>query len=901
MHIGEPCDVKTMNSDLLKLPIDTEESASLGKIDNLLPQSLYEKLSDLIKETLDKTTQHSNGDQLFRSHHSILVDGDRGTGKTSVLVNLDTYLKVHSESVAEDVLVLNPIDPTLLDDGDSLFLTIIVASVLSDSSIKKRQEAEPEKAIVLNRALDKLATALESAEVDSTAIGMRKIRNMYDNNSIAGCVHDFFGAVLSLMGKKLLVLPIDDVDTSLSRAFENLEIIRRYLTSPKVQPIIGGDLSLYQEVIWRDFHYRLTKDSNFRADQAYDQALNLATEYQRKVMPLSRRLTMPNVSSYLDNSNIMLVKQDKDLMSLANFYAWLEIFLAGPVNGLEDSSLPIPIKSVRALTQLLNKCQDLIPCLPEELSKAETPLPAKQYWQMPCVDSSLFDDFYKDYYLQSREATDKRRYGAVFIDFATKLKSKEESKPHKDAVIPPKELLREWELTLQSHFMHEEDAGALNLVLQARKDWSNVDNTSVLKSPIFQPLLHGQREWARFSHASNLDDWQAELKEKLPMGWLQKHKGRETILPYPLPQVGFSTSLSWQKSQSYKDEKETLLTLLTNYNFYTDSKQTRMINSGRIFEILIHSLVAPLDFLSIQGIANRAPFYSTSDLAPTKALSISDEGNVDEFFEHSSDDFEIDGLGKLADEIAKWRERHNLEEFRLSPWLVYKAFNKVFSQLTHFEPSKSKSTDKYLQASLDLLAFTFNATWAAFASFEKGQLFGLPVTVATTNISSDSNLNFEANPHFRSNISPFTPRLGPLLDVLAQGQSEGPIPEPKARHIYGGCTRTVTHVLADHPLRLWINHLLEQQKIETETETAAETATETSLPIRYLKYLKERFDISLPPGLDVEVYMAFMDTLEDGLARCEQIITDTPDQYKNSGNYKVLSEACKQLRASREQ
>jgi hypothetical protein len=100
------------------------------------------------------------------------------------------------------------------------------------------------------------------------------------------------------------VLPIDDVDTTLHRAFENLEVVRRYLASPVLLPIVCGDLSLYREVTWRDAFKRLTKDTAAYHEQAKPFADDLAREYLRKILPLHRRLPMLGVDDFLKNDEI---------------------------------------------------------------------------------------------------------------------------------------------------------------------------------------------------------------------------------------------------------------------------------------------------------------------------------------------------------------------------------------------------------------------------------------------------------------------------------------------------------------------------------------------------------------------------------------------------------------------
>ncbi|MCV5941914.1 hypothetical protein OFN64_35110, partial [Escherichia coli] len=83
------------------------------------------------------------------------------------------------------------------------------------------------------------------------------------------------------------------------------------------------------------------------------------------------------------------------------------------------------------------------------------------------------------------EANEKRRYAPVFIDFARNYQS--------DTVpsIDP-ESVKDWEKTIESHFMHEEDAGELMLVLRAMNDWHNIKTAdSVFDTPLFQPLKQG--------------------------------------------------------------------------------------------------------------------------------------------------------------------------------------------------------------------------------------------------------------------------------------------------------------------------------------------------------------------------------------------------------------------------
>ncbi len=232
------------------IPLDVSESAVVKDSRSLLPLDVYKKIAQFIRKALDNLPESAISPELnaVRSHNAVSVDGERGTGKTSVLVNLKEYLQQDHKDLLLDIHILNPVDPTLLEDNESLFLHIIVAALLSDRAIKLAQSQSPAKSQALNKSLESLAHALASVETQSADYGMDKLRAMFGNQHLADCVQHFFKTTLDLLDKKLLVLPIDDVDTSLNRAFENLEIIRRYLTTPYVLPIVSGDRDLYREV-----------------------------------------------------------------------------------------------------------------------------------------------------------------------------------------------------------------------------------------------------------------------------------------------------------------------------------------------------------------------------------------------------------------------------------------------------------------------------------------------------------------------------------------------------------------------------------------------------------------------------------------------------------------------------
>lgn len=842
-----------MNQNKLYIPLNAGESAVLPEANTLLPRDeVYEPLAKMIIEAVEKV-EAASGRSLneLREHSAISIDGARGTGKTAVLVNLKSYLK--DQNVLKEVHILEPVDPTLLEDCDSLFLHIIVAAILHDKDVKEAQRKDPNKVRCLNLALEKLAQSLESVETQKDRHGMDKVRAMYSNENLADCVQDFFREVLSLLDKKLLILPIDDVDTSLNRAFENLEIVRRYLATPYVLPIVCGDRELYNDVTWRDFHARLTKDSSYRRKEAYDKSIELASEYQRKILPFPRRLTMPPVSNYWQQSNIYLGDNEKtEVMPLRNFIAWLEIFLFGPVNGLVDSQLSLPIPSMRALTQLLNQCQGLISTLPDTIKMGDSALAVKRAWQMPNVPLKAIEEFEKEYL--KRHKDEKREYGPAYAKFAEIVKT-----PSTSNADISKENVDQgaWVSSLEKHFKYESTGGAAYLVLLAKRHWQQWQNAdvgqpscSVLDTPLFQPRMHCNVSYQHFERNHDLSNWEDLVnREKLPKGWLSDLSGFKTILPYPLTEVGCNINSDLQKQLRYsrKEDNEDwltalgkvsaelssneqhsrnaglLLNLLAEYYFYTPTGRTFLLNIGRIFELIIASLLGEVRLVDLQRILYSAPFFSAKSQAQDIAVSV--QQDVDDGYEPAEKENEKEGvnpldiaLSNLQKEIADWRIKHAIELLDISPWMVFKVFEKVYAMVSDNGDHGNGESD--LAVALNKAGLVFYATWSAFGSFEKGRLFGLPELV--TSVALRKATNFEQHDHFKMNIGHLAPHYGHIHSVEKTTESIESDKEKKekkekekekanlanSRCEFGDRTRTITNALAYHPLRKLIDEVM---------------------------------------------------------------------------------------------
>jgi hypothetical protein len=895
-------------TDNAKLYISTtqQETASLSDPNTLLARDVYDRLYTLIGEAqqeANKALKSSDHDfDSLRAHNAVLIDGARGTGKSTVLVNLPAYLNLKqgastsydtkqgspdsirsgsplNKDLLSRVHILKPVDPTLLEEHDDLFLHVIVAAVLSDSQVQQAQQYDESNYRAMLRALEELAYGLESVDAQKEERGLDKLRSFIGNRQLNSKVHTFFRSVLTLLGKDLLVLTIDDVDTALDRAYENLEIVRRYLNTPLVLPIISGDLDLYNEVIWREFHGKIVKPTpKYKEEQANQWAIQLATEYQRKILPLPNRMRMPDIAEYLSDFQIELRSPSSDqhegmIASLGAFHAWLEGFIAGPINALENSRLALPIPSIRALTQLIRHCvQDrLLEQLPGELRQAQSSLAAKRAGQLaPGINNELVEQFNTDY--AKAELARDRDFKPVYKAFADVVRKAETTRSGDIVLGMSADATVQLCKRLRDQFGSELEAGPTSLVLEAMQHWFGVSESgsSIFATTLFQPLRHANASYKGFKKQYSLTSWEKALDKQLPRYWLEEVGQREVLLPYPLPESGLWGQLGWDVTQSAKSPHERLLLrLLTHRNYYSESSRGTKLNIGRLFELLVTSLIRDVSAQDLISLLDRAPFHSTSTLAPTKTQATAFNGNDEdeETADTDLDKLSIDAINTLVEKIKVWRSNHQLIQVRFSPWLIYNVFNKVFNQAQLF--NRNQRIDKpedYATKAFETGLHAFYSIWSACGSFEKGPLFGLPARISTVNLLKTSS--FEKNPLFRQNILPFFPQGGKMdSDVVC----------------YGKAMRAVTYYLGNHPLREWLENAIKTQG-DIDGSTATPTTTTRTEPtkdehanrrLRELLEVRPRKDNISPKKLEEALKLLTPEQVQSILNEMHELFPDT--------------------------
>lgn len=800
--------------DAIEFPIDQAEQAYLKSRKNLLAQDVFEKIVFLLADNLEKLP--SKGFQELdevRKHDAILVHGGRGTGKSSVLVNLRTYI-AEEPQLSKKLLVLKPVDPTLLENGEELLLNIIVAALMRDPLVKETLQTNERLAETFYDQLHRLGAALEGIQKQKDQFGLDKLRAFIGNQDLAEHVHRLFKCTLELTDRQLIVMPIDDVDTALQHAFENIEVVRKYLTSPYVVPIISGDLDLYDDVIKREFLGRLLAKVPANDFEERERARALAAEYQRKVLPLPRRIPLPELTSYLSKDSISLVDGKGILFPLPMLRHWIEALLNERVNGEENSYQRLPLLTVREMAQFIRTTKDLLPNL-------------GQFFEANGIDSASPDastTIRRNMFMASGIAKAVQEFASKYTDAYSstpdegrrnRTTREQAYRELRDAVAGtngelPKQhsdFLKSWYQAMCGYFFYQHNGASAYFTASTNLFWLSAaesPNQPIFAIDMFEPQNYRSEKYPHFAATSELrKSWANALEGKVPTVWLERLPAK-TALPYPIPERGQRITVS-RSSEALVEQfaidpvkrpaVEFIRRLMIHWSFYAPNRRSNLILTGRLFELLVTSLVRDLSAEDISRVIDRAPFYSVAAMANTKMLTLTANETSDEADEGGDATMDENSIQQLihtfVQEVNTWRQQHRL----LAPhsWFIYNVMNKCFNQVGFFNNPNPRKQLPNLRDVIAVGVQSFNSIWAAIGSFEKGEIFGLPRVIAHINMSA-ADRDFHKSQLYSQNIRPF-------------------LQEKNETEFFDFKTGSLSFALDSHPLRKLLDEALNATKI----------------------------------------------------------------------------------------
>lgn len=300
-----------MEKEFIIIPIKESSSASNLEKKYLIQVAAYEKINRIISNNIVEAEKYLPLDSFIRKHETITILGERGTGKTSFLLNLDKYIIEENK-----ISFLRNLDPTLFEDKQNIMVTIIASiieniesfAVKKDSVIYREwQESLTILAEGLNLLDDIGANPMKKDIWDDARIILEKgLKCANSGINFEKNFHIFVFKSLELISKKIFLLSFDDIDTNISKGWHTLEVIRKYLSTPHIQVVISGDWNLYSKVIrlkqWEELGSLLKYENT-----DLNKTINILEEqYLTKILKPENRIELQNLHDISINNNYKL-------------------------------------------------------------------------------------------------------------------------------------------------------------------------------------------------------------------------------------------------------------------------------------------------------------------------------------------------------------------------------------------------------------------------------------------------------------------------------------------------------------------------------------------------------------------------------------------------------------------
>lgn len=322
------------------IDLNVSGAERFDNIDRILQSEAFKQLDAIIRAQINGLEnpifKSPTGDEISysRPHNSILIEGGRGSGKTTFLLNALEYLQDQSrcssqhwfKGMSSKLQILPPIDPTLIETKEHIIIVIISLIDAALDNVKNNPEADR---TAVNESRRKMAEGLGLLDgigktkpygdewEDPEWIMSRGLRKARNGRAFEIKFQSYIYEALKILDKKAFVLAFDDVDTNFEHGRTILETMRKYLTSPQLVLLISGDLELYGRLVRRNIY-----DNFGKSIMEYDPDVigkemtgissavqELEEQYLLKVVPPQNRISMIPLGEIIqiESSNEIMV------------------------------------------------------------------------------------------------------------------------------------------------------------------------------------------------------------------------------------------------------------------------------------------------------------------------------------------------------------------------------------------------------------------------------------------------------------------------------------------------------------------------------------------------------------------------------------------------------------------
>ncbi|MDQ7734254.1 P-loop NTPase fold protein [Halomonas sp. SpR1] len=317
----------------------------------------------------------------IRCNNTIFIDGERGAGKTTFL---HTILKKYNIAKDLNVCPLPLIDPTLVETHQHVLIEIVTKFVRQlDKKLKCCQDER--KYQQFREHLDVMAEGLKllnqkektnKEPADASWFLEKALNKATNGQDLERHFHQLLDSIADMLDIDLFLIAIDDVDTQTEKADEVLEVLRCYLTHPKLVILISGDLKLYSHIVRNNKRKELNEQQS-QSDEKVEALIgHLEQQYLAKVLPVEQRIQLKKLDELsgkyeieIKHINLIYEGSEKSIeikKIVADIFSQALNFRQDHVSSHLDFLLSQPVRSV---LQLIKTMLDAIDVKEDEKRK----------------------------------------------------------------------------------------------------------------------------------------------------------------------------------------------------------------------------------------------------------------------------------------------------------------------------------------------------------------------------------------------------------------------------------------------------------------------------------------------------------------------------------------------------
>ena len=301
--------------------------------------------------------------------------GDRGAGKTSCMMSVRYALAHNKEKDIKDYLecngldvesldvdVLNPIDPSFFDESHNILELVLGQMYLH---FKNHKNELKEKDQLESGYVEKVKVRFDAVKRSLSMISetprqmfdkLEELENLSAAMSLYDKLKDLFEAYLAFMGKKKILITIDDMDFNAEGAYLMCKYLQMYLNQPTCLVLISLKISQLVSILADDKNFKDAKDEEKRSE--------MSSKYVQKMIPISNRVQMVDIwaiseREFVIDRNEVRTKPERIKDGIVRIIFEKTRYLFYNTKGEVSPIIPHELRSFRQLLGLLSRMDNI--------------------------------------------------------------------------------------------------------------------------------------------------------------------------------------------------------------------------------------------------------------------------------------------------------------------------------------------------------------------------------------------------------------------------------------------------------------------------------------------------------------------------------------------------------------